>query len=165
MSSEFVEPVGSPPGKGPITPGRVMLYTASVLFVIALAWFLVTIYSILILIVIGILFATAVEPIVNRLRRRNLSRSQAIMVVYGVLLGTLAIAFVLAAPTLIHHASNFDQTIPSFFDNLHQQALIAGVRFSARQARTLSTRHARLISTIARIPISTVRRRCASLLR
>ena len=123
MSSEIVEPVGSQPGKGPITPGRVMLYTASVLFVLALAWFLVTIYSILILIVIGILFATAIEPLVNRLRRRNLSRSQAIMVVYGVLLGTLAIAFVFAAPTLIHHASNFDQTIPSFFDDLHQQAL------------------------------------------
>lgn len=123
MASETFEPPVQPSRSGPLTPGRVMLYTASVLFVVALAWFLITIYSILILIVIGILFATAVEPIVNRLRRYNLSRSQSIMVVYGVLLGALAIAFVLVAPTLIHHVSNFDTSIPGFFDNLRQQAL------------------------------------------
>lgn len=123
MSSEIVEPLSPPPGRGPITPGRIMLYTVSVLFVLALAWLLFTIYSVLILIIIGILFATAVEPLVNRLRRFNLSRGQAILVVYAVLIGSLAVAFILAAPALIRHVSGFDQTIPNFFDDLRRQAL------------------------------------------
>ncbi len=46
-----------------------MVYTAAVLFVIGLAWLLLQIKSVIIILILGIILAAAIEPFVQRLRR------------------------------------------------------------------------------------------------
>ena len=70
----------------PSTPGRVALYTLAVLAVLAFAALLVKIKAILIVFLLGILLASAIEPIVNRLHARGLGRGQSVLLVYGLLL-------------------------------------------------------------------------------
>jgi len=56
----------------PLTPGRVMVLTLSVLFVIGVVWFVIQIRHVVLLVIVGILIATAIEPGVNALRRRGI---------------------------------------------------------------------------------------------
>ena len=53
-----------------MTPTRVMINTIAVIFIIAIAWLLFQIRSIILLLIIGIILAGAIEPLVFRLRRR-----------------------------------------------------------------------------------------------
>src|SRR5262245_44980593 len=81
-----------------LSPGRVMLYTACVLAVLGMAWILIHIRAIILLLVLGILFAAAIEPLVFRLRRRGMTRGQAILSVYVGLIFGLALVFYLIVP-------------------------------------------------------------------
>ncbi len=76
----------------PLSPARVMINTVAVLAVIGLAWVLIQIRSVALLLVIGIIFAAAIEPLVFRLRSRGLTRGQSILAVYAGLIATVAIS-------------------------------------------------------------------------
>jgi len=102
-----------------------MLYTASVLSVLGLAWVVIQIRSVALLLVIGIIFAAAIEPIVYRLRQRGLTRGQAILAVYAGLIATVALAFYIVVPPLITQATELFDGIPGILDNLKSQALAA----------------------------------------
>ena len=65
----------------PLSVTRLISYTLAVLAILALAWMLIQIKSIIFILIFGIVFAAAIEPIVYRLRRAGLRRGQAIMVV------------------------------------------------------------------------------------
>jgi predicted PurR-regulated permease PerM len=114
------------------TPKQVMVNTVAVLTVLFGAWLLVQIRSTLVLLVIGILFASAIEPLVNRLRRRGLSRGQSILVVYlGLLLLLAAVAFAVVPP-LVQQGSTLFNDIPNIISDLRSQALNSDSRFIQR---------------------------------
>ncbi|MFL5760743.1 MAG: AI-2E family transporter [Thermomicrobiales bacterium] len=119
-----------------LTPGRIMIYTASVLFVLAIAWILIHIRAIILLLVLGILFAAAIEPLTFRLRRQGLSRGQAILAVYAGLLVGMGLVLYLIVPTLINQATALVDDIPSILTELRDQAAASDNEF----IRTSGTR-------------------------
>ena len=102
---------------------RVILYTLAVLAVVALAWTVIQIRSIIFVLILGIIFAAAIEPLVFRLRRAGLRRGQAILVVYAALLTILFGTLYLVVPLLVRQFDALDAAVPEMFENLRQQAL------------------------------------------
>ncbi len=111
---------------------RVMINTIAVLFILAMAWMLFQIRSIILLLIIGIIFAGAIEPLVYRLRRRGLSRGQSIMLVYVVLLALVGLGIYLLVPPLIRQVSALNEAVPTIFETLRQQALESDNSFIRR---------------------------------
>src|SRR5262245_19398268 len=122
-----------------MTPKRVMINTAAVLFVLGLAWLLIQVRSIIVLLILGILFAAAIEPLVFRLRRRGLPRAQAILTVYVSLLGLLALVGYLVVPPLVTQATQLVDQIPQILGDLRTSALKSDNEFIRTSvARTLT---------------------------
>jgi predicted PurR-regulated permease PerM len=121
-----------------MTPKQVMINTASVLFVVGLAWLAIQVRSIILLLILGILFAAAIEPLVFRLRRRGLTRGQSILVVYVSLIGLLALTGYLIVPPLITQGSALIDQIPTILQDLRASALTSENDFIRTSgARTL----------------------------
>lgn len=114
------------------TPKQVMVNTVAVLTVLFGAWLLVQIRSTLVLLVIGILFASAIEPLVNRLRRRGLRRGQAILLVYLALLALLIAVAVAVVPPLVQQGSTLFDDIPNIIGDLREQAISSDSAFIRR---------------------------------
>jgi predicted PurR-regulated permease PerM len=112
-----------------MSPARVMINTAAVLLVIGLAWLLIQVRSILVILVLAILLAAAIEPLVFRLRRRGFRRGQAILAVYAGILLTLVVVLYLAVPPLITQATELIDAIPTILDDLQDQALASNNQF------------------------------------
>ncbi len=102
---------------------RVIISTIAIIAIVASAWMIWQVRSILLLLAIGILFAAVIEPLVFRLRRAGLRRAQAILVVYLVLFTVLGVALYYLVPQLVKQLSSFDAAVPEIFDNVRQQAL------------------------------------------
>ncbi len=127
-----------------MTPTRVMINTAAVLFVVGLAWFLIQIRSIIVLLMLGILLAAAIEPLVFRLRKRGLTRGQAILTVYVLLLLTLGLVLYAVVPPLVRQASELINQIPVILAELRDEAAVSQNEFIRTSGyRTMS----RLIAT------------------
>jgi predicted PurR-regulated permease PerM len=108
-----------------MTPLRASKITAAVLGTVALAWIGWQVRSVVVLVVLGILFAAAIEPASTRLRRAGLSRGQAILAVYALLFALLVAGIALVAPPLVVQAQQFVSGIPVYLDGLRQQ--ISGI--------------------------------------
>jgi predicted PurR-regulated permease PerM len=80
---------------------------------------------VMVLLIIGIIFAAAIEPLVYRLRLRGLSRGQAIMTIYAGLLAAVALTVFLIVPPLVSQATELFDGIPGILDDLKSQALAA----------------------------------------
>ena len=65
------------------------------------------------LLFLAILLATAIEPIVNRLRRGPFSRGSGVLVVYTVIVLLLGLIGLAVVPSLAAQASSFADTIPA----------------------------------------------------
>src|SRR5262245_17700887 len=113
-----------------------MVLTASVLLVLGLAWILIHIRAIIILLVLGILFAAAIEPLTFRLRRRGFSRGQAILTVYAGIIAVLALVLYLIVPHLVDQATSLIDQIPTILTDLRDQAASSDNEF----IRTTGTR-------------------------
>lgn len=111
-----------------------MLCTAAAIAVLALGWLAIQIRTILLLLVLAVIFAAAIEPFVFRLRRAGLGRGQAILSVYLCLAAIVAVTVYVIVPQLIGQISAFDKAIPDIFDNLRQQALESDNTFVRRIA-------------------------------
>ncbi len=117
-----------------------MVYTAAVLFVIGLAWLLIQIKSVIIILILGIILAAAIEPFVQRLRRVGWSRGQAVLTVYLGLFLTFGGLGYLVIPPLIRQGMDLNNDIPNILNNLEEQARASesdfvrttGVRFINR---------------------------------
>lgn len=105
-----------------MTPTRVMINTAAAIFVVGMAWLLFQVRAILVLVLFGVLFAAAIEPIVYRLRRYGLTRGQAIMGVYLLLAAAVGLIIYLIVPSLVRQATRLWNDIPLMLDDLRQQA-------------------------------------------
>lgn len=111
-----------------------MLCTVAVIAVLALGWLAIQIRAILLLLVLAVIFAAAIEPLVYRLRRAGLGRGQAILSVYLGLVALLAVTIYAVVPQLVGQITAFDKAIPDIFDNLREQALETNNTFMRRTA-------------------------------
>lgn len=102
---------------------RVIISTIAIIAIVASAWMIWQIRSILLLLAVGILFAAIIEPLVFRLRRAGLGRGQSILLVYFVLFAILGVALYYLVPQIVQQVTSFDDAVPEIFDNLRQQAL------------------------------------------
>jgi predicted PurR-regulated permease PerM len=101
---------------------QTMINTAAILLVVFIAWFLIQIRSTLVLLLIGILFAAAIEPSVNRLRRRGLRRGQAILSVYATILALVALGLVLITPSIVRQSQSLIDDIPEILQSSRESA-------------------------------------------
>jgi predicted PurR-regulated permease PerM len=98
------------------TVARSTLVVVLVLGGLYLLW---KIQEVLLLLLLAVLFATAIEPVVNRLRRGPFSRAQGVLIVYsGLFLVLAALGFILV-PTLLDQATRFVDAIPREIAALH----------------------------------------------
>jgi predicted PurR-regulated permease PerM len=112
-----------------MTPSRTIINTAAALGVIAVAWVFIQIRSVIFLLLLGIVFAAAIEPIVFRLRRAGLRRGQAILLVYLGIFSIVGAGFYFLVPQLVNQVGALDEAIPEIFDKLRQRALDNGNAF------------------------------------
>ncbi len=107
-------PPSAPPVFTTLTVGRVMAFTAAALFVIFVANVLLRITDVLVLGLIGILLATAINPLARRIQLMGLRRPASILSVYLLIflvLGAL-VAFVL--PPIVTQGTDFINRIPDY---------------------------------------------------
>jgi predicted PurR-regulated permease PerM len=95
-----------------ISVWAVARYTLTIALVVAGLYLLWRIQEVLLLLLLAILFATAIEPLVNRLRRGPFSRGQGILIVYSLIFSLIAALGFLFVPGLMDQASTFVQTLP-----------------------------------------------------
>jgi predicted PurR-regulated permease PerM len=108
-------------GEG-LTPGRVALNTIAVLAILGTAAVLVQVKQILILFLIGILFASAVEPVAGRFQARGLGRGQSILAVYLLLAVVLGTLLALLVPTVAREVARFVAVAPNLIGDLREAA-------------------------------------------
>jgi predicted PurR-regulated permease PerM len=96
------------------------LNTMAVLGVLLVAVVLVQIKEILILFLIGVLLASAIEPIVARLHARGLGRGQSVIVAYAFLFVILGGLLAILVPTVIGEIARFSSTAPNLIDDLRE---------------------------------------------
>lgn len=113
-------PNGTPPTSG-LTVGRVMLFTAAALFVIFIANLLLKVTDLLFLLLIGILLATAIDPLARRLRKVGLNRPASILSVYLLIFALIGglIAFIL--PPIVAQGTDFATNLPRVADHLERR--------------------------------------------
>lgn len=105
-----------------MTPTRVMINTAAALLVVGLAWLLIQIKSIIIILILAIVLAAAIEPLVNRLRRIGMARGQAILTVYAGILAILVITLYLIVPPVAGQVIELIDNVPEIITSLRDQA-------------------------------------------
>lgn len=86
------------------------------------------IQEVLTLLLLAILFATAIEPLVDRLRRGPFSRGQGILVVYTALFGLIVALGVTFLPGLVSQGTTFTETLPQQIASLRPLAETVGPR-------------------------------------
>lgn len=115
-------------GEG-LTPGRVALNTMAVLAVLGAAAILVQVKQIVILFLIGILFASAIEPIADRLRARGLGRAQSVLIVYIVLAIVVGSLLALLLPTVAGELARFFTAAPNLIGEMRESVRTSQSQF------------------------------------
>jgi predicted PurR-regulated permease PerM len=106
----------------PLTPRQTAVNTIVILLVLLCAWLLIQIRSVLLLLVIGILFAAAIEPLVTMLRRRGFKRAQGIAAIYAGIILVLIVALLLIVPSIVRQSTSLVDDVPLLFQNGREQA-------------------------------------------
>jgi predicted PurR-regulated permease PerM len=97
--------------------GRWAGYVAVTVLVLGSFYALYLIRAVLFLFLVAMLLATAIEPLVIRLRRGPFSRGQGILIVYtGIMLVLVGIG-ALVFPIILAEAGSFSETYPRLLDN------------------------------------------------
>ena len=127
------------PAQSNLTVGRVMLFTAAALFVIFLANLLLKVTDLLFLLLIGILLATAIDPLARRLRVMGFNRPASILSVYLLIVALFGglVAFII--PPIVAQGTDFATNLPRVADHLEQRYAssdAAWIRNAARDGAT-----------------------------
>src|SRR5438874_1428286 len=102
-------------------PGEDMR-AALVLITLGLALYLLwRVQEVLFLLMLAILLATAIEPIVNRLRRGPFTRGTGVLVVYTAIMLVIATAGYLVIPNVLSQAGSFTQSLPERLMDMRAQ--------------------------------------------
>jgi predicted PurR-regulated permease PerM len=95
-------------------------YTLVVALTLGALYLLWVIQEVLLLLVLAILLATAIEPVVNGLRRGPFNRGQGIIIVYTTILCMLLIVGLVVVPSLTLQATQLVEALPSYLASLRQ---------------------------------------------
>lgn len=106
-----------------------MVATLVVLGVLLAAWVVVEISTIILIIVLGIVFAAAIEPLVYRIRRGGVPRAQAIGIAYLLVFGLLGGMLYLVFHEVGHQFAELNSAIPDIFLSLREQTATSGIPF------------------------------------
>ena len=96
--------------------GVIMLFLA-----LATIWALIRLWQVIILLVISLLLATALQPFVDWLMQRGLSRGKAASVTALLLLALLALLGFIVVPGLIQQSQAFSERLPSIKSDIADQ--------------------------------------------
>jgi predicted PurR-regulated permease PerM len=114
--------------------GDVLRATLVVVAVLLGTYFLWRIQEVLFLLFVAILLGTAVEPLVNRLRRGPFSRGAGVLVVYSAIVLALAIPAYLVIPNAVAQAAAFGEGLPDRLVALQPQVASLQPRIVAESA-------------------------------
>lgn len=89
-----------------------------VLVFVAGLWFLWFIADILLLLIVSILIASAIEPIASTLQRFHIPRSASVLTVYLVFLGIVAGIALLLVPPLVNEVQTLARDLPAAYERL-----------------------------------------------
>jgi predicted PurR-regulated permease PerM len=106
-----------------IRAGEVFRAGLVVLALIGGVYLLWRIQEVLLLMFLAVLLATALEPIVNRLRRGPFTRGSGVLVIYSVIVLVLGVAVYAVVPSLIVEAGAFTDTFPDRLTTLRAEAV------------------------------------------
>jgi predicted PurR-regulated permease PerM len=116
MSESKVEVVNRWP---PLEVARAGLVLITLGLAVYLLW---RVQDVLFLLILAILLATAIEPIVNRLRRGPFTRGSGVLVVYTLIILVIGIPVYAVAPSLVSQATSFGETLPERLQSLRPYA-------------------------------------------
>jgi predicted PurR-regulated permease PerM len=102
---------------------NVALATAVVMLVIGAFQFVAVVQGVLVLVIVAIIVATAIEPLVVRLRRLGLRRGQGVLLIYVGLAAALIFFFVLVVQTVVDQAGALIAALPDLLEDLRALAL------------------------------------------
>jgi predicted PurR-regulated permease PerM len=103
----------------PLEVARAALVLITVGLICYLLW---RVQEVLFLLMLAILLATAIEPIVNRLRRGPFTRGTGVLVVYTLIILAIGIPIYAIAPSLVSQAASFSDTLPERLQSLRPYA-------------------------------------------
>jgi predicted PurR-regulated permease PerM len=106
----------------------------TLLAVILGAYFLFRIQEVLFVLFVAILLATAIEPLVNRLRRGPFNRGTGVLIVYTMIVVLLAVPAYVIIPSVVTQAAGFAETVPSRLEALRPQVQALQPRFLSEAA-------------------------------
>lgn len=117
-------------GEGPLKivvvnhiPMSEVTRVAVVLIGIGLGTYLIwRIHTVVFLLFLAILLGTAIEPLVNRLRRGPFSRGSGVLAVYTMIILVLAVPITVVAPNLAAQAGSFSESLPQQIEGLRPVA-------------------------------------------
>ena len=92
--------------------------------------------EVLFLLMLAILLATAIEPLVNRLRRGPFTRGSGVLAVYTLIILAIGLPTYAVLPNVIAQTSSFSETLPDRLQQLRQYAV--GVQPRPLQTAALS---------------------------
>lgn len=128
---------------------RTIIFT--VLFLISL-WFLFQIRYILLLLFIGLLFMSAINPIVERLEKFRIPRSLSVILIYVFILSFLGLLLAGVIPPLVSQTGTLITRIPDYFSSFGFWGL--NQSFIDNQINQLLSRLGTISADIFRISIS-----------
>ncbi|HYP20204.1 MAG TPA: AI-2E family transporter [Chloroflexia bacterium] len=99
----------------------VVLATAGVLLTLFIAWALYSMLHILLLLFIAILLGTAIEPVVNWLRRGPFNRSTGILIVYSGLFIVIALIGWLTLPVILQQVGALGNSLTVTATQMHDE--------------------------------------------
>ncbi|HVF99001.1 MAG TPA: AI-2E family transporter [Chloroflexia bacterium] len=99
----------------------VVLATAGVLLTLFIAWSLYSMLHILLLLFIAILLGTAIEPVVNWLRRGPFNRSTGILIVYSGLFLVIALIGWLTLPVILQQVGALGNSLTVTATEMHDE--------------------------------------------
>lgn len=103
---------------------RITISTASLfklLGFLLLLGFLYLIRDVLLLIFIAVIFAALIDPFARYLQHKNIPRGLAVVVIYIVVFGLLALIISLLSPVLIHDVPQFFSNFNKYWENIQNQ--------------------------------------------
>jgi predicted PurR-regulated permease PerM len=101
---------------------QVAIATLVIMGILVGAYLLWLALEVLLLLFLGILVASAIDPLVQRIRRGPFTRGMGVLAVYTVIVGCISLIAVLAAPPMLQQVTEFSADLPQLLDDLRVQA-------------------------------------------
>ena len=139
---------------GEIRSGQVVRATILVVAVLLLFYFLQQLLSLAFLLFVAAMLATAIEPIVNRLRRGVFSRTTGILVVYTGLFAVIVAVAWLAIPVILAQAGDFVKQMPDVIASIRKTGAETHSTFIQSQTDALATALGQIFVSPPTVPAS-----------